>query len=425
MLQRSSNDNLITEKFIYMNTIVTSTPARTEKKCMFAVRLVKKFIPLFCCRQFGFIAAVFGFVILFPSTPKAIDISAKQAILVDFDTGAELYKKNADELMSPASMTKLMTVYLIFERLKDGRLLLDDELDVSRKAWKKGGSKMFVEVGKQVRVEDLIRGIVVQSGNDATIVIAEGLSGSEEAFAQEMTIKARELGMSNTQFRNASGWPDPEHRTTARDLAILTEATIREFPDFYRYYAEGTFSYSGIKQSNRNPLLGRYKGADGLKTGYTENAGYGLTSSATKNGRRLILVLNGMPSEKARKIESHRLLDWGFREFENYKLIETNEEITSVGVWLGTDTHVPLLANTDVLLTMKRRLRKTLKVTISHDEPLPAPIKKGNTHGEMTISIAEREPIKMPLIAGKDIERLGPGGRIPAALSYLLWGASK
>jgi len=373
----------------------------------------------------AFLATVLGLLLIQPGTLRALDTSAKQAILIDYETGVELYSKNADELMPPASMTKMMTVYLIFERLKEGRLSLDDELSVSRKAWKKGGSKMFVEVGKRVRVEDLIRGIVVQSGNDATIVVAEGLSGSEEAFAREMTIKARELGMSNSEFRNASGWPDPEHRTTARDLAILADATIREFPDFYRYYAEGTFTYSNIKQNNRNPLLGRYRGADGLKTGHTENAGYGLTSSAIRNGRRLILVLNGMPSERARRNESQRLLDWGFREFGNYKLFETNEEIASVGVWLGADTHVPLLAKTGVLLTMERRLRKTLKVTISHDDPLPAPIKKGNALGEMTVSIAEREPIKIPLIAGTDIERLGPSGRISAALSYLLWGASK
>ena len=392
---------------------------------MFSLRPLKNPMQSSKSRQLALIFAVFALLTVLPGTPKAIEISAKQAILIDFETGTELFKKNADELMSPASMTKLMTVYLIFERLKDGRLSLDDELHVSRKAWKKGGSKMFVEVGKQVRVEDLIRGIVVQSGNDATIVIAEGLSGSEEAFAQEMTMKARQLGMSNSQFRNASGWPDPEHRTTARDLAILTEATIREFPDYYQYYAEGTFSYSGIKQSNRNPLLGRYKGADGLKTGYTENAGYGLTSSASKDGRRLILVLNGMPSEKVRKIESQRLLDWGFREFKNYELIKTNEEFASVSVWLGTDSHVPLLAKTDLLLTVARRLRKTLRVTISHDEPISAPIKKGTELGEMTISIAERKPIKIPLIAGKDIERLGPSGRIPAALNYLLWGASK
>tara|TARA_B100000676_G_C18084047_1_gene853548 strand:- start:1742 stop:2920 length:1179 start_codon:yes stop_codon:yes gene_type:complete len=392
---------------------------------MFSLRPLKNPMQSSKSRQLALIFAVFALLTVLPGTPKAIEISAKQAILIDFETGTELFKKNADELMSPASMTKLMTVYLIFERLKDGRLSLDDELHVSRKAWKKGGSKMFVEVGKQVRVEDLIRGIVVQSGNDATIVIAEGLSGSEEAFAQEMTMKARQLGMSNSQFRNASGWPDPEHRTTARDLAILTEATIRDFPDYYQYYAEGTFSYSGIKQSNRNPLLGRYKGADGLKTGYTENAGYGLTSSASKDGRRLILVLNGMPSEKVRKIESQRLLDWGFREFKNYKLIKTNEEFASVSVWLGTDSHVPLLAKTDLLLTVARRLRKTLRVTISHDEPISAPIKKGTEIGEMTISIAERKPIKIPLIAGKDIERLGPSGRIPAALNYLLWGASK
>ena len=423
---RLSNNRLIGAKLCRYEYESFPLRAREDKSCMLDIRFPQNFfLTPSICRRLMLAAVALVLVAALPVTTKALDTSAKQAILIDFETGVALYSKNADELMPPASMTKMMTVYLIFERLKEGRLSLDDELRVSRKAWKKGGSKMFVAVGKRVRVEDLIRGIVVQSGNDATIVVAEGLSGSEEAFAREMTMKARELGMSNSEFRNASGWPDPKHRTTARDLAILAEATIREFPDFYRYYAEGTFTYSNIKQNNRNPLLGRYRGADGLKTGHTENAGYGLTSSAVRNGRRLILVLNGMPSERARRNESQRLLDWGFREFGNYKLFETNEEIASVGVWLGSDTHVPLLAKTGVLLTMERRLRKTLKVTISHDDPLPAPIKKGNALGEMTVSIAEREPIKIPLIAGKDIERLGPSGRISAALSYLLWGASK
>ncbi len=219
--------------------------------------------------------------IFVPVASSALETSAKQAILLDFDSRAVLYSKNADNLMPPASMTKMMTIYLLFERLKEGRLALDDELLVSRKAWRKGGSKMFVEAGKRVRVEDLIRGIVIQSGNDATIVAAEGLEGSEQAFAREMTMKARDLGMSNTTFRNASGWPDPEHRTSARDLAILAEATIRNFPEMYRYYAEREFTYSRILQRNRNPLLGRFQGADGLKTGHTEAAGYGLTASAT------------------------------------------------------------------------------------------------------------------------------------------------
>jgi D-alanyl-D-alanine carboxypeptidase (penicillin-binding protein 5/6) len=327
--------------------------------------------------------------------------------------------------MPPASMTKMMTVYLLFERLEEGRLYLDDQFLVSRKAWEKGGSKMFVEAGKNIKVEDLIRGIVVQSGNDATIVVAEGLAGNEDAFAREMTDKARELGMSNTTFRNASGWPDPEHRTTARDLAILAEATIRNFPDYYKYYAEKKFTFSAITQRNRNPLLGRLKGADGLKTGHTENAGYGLTSSAIRDGRRLILVLNGMTSGRARKIESQRILDWGFREFGNFNLFATDEKITSVDVWLGEKPSIPLLAKEGVLLTMERKHRKSLKVIIRHMEPIPAPIKKGSKLGDIFVNVADRGQIQIPLIAGEDAQRLGPSGRISASLGYLLWGGSR
>lgn len=375
--------------------------------------------------NFAFCASVAVFLAYAPSVAGALETSAKQAVLLDYETGVELYSKNADKLMPPASMTKMMTAYLLFERLVEGRLSLDDELLVSSKAWKKGGSKMFVEAGQNIKVEDLIRGIVVQSGNDATIVVAESLSGNEDAFAREMTDTARKLGMSNTTFRNASGWPDPEHRTTARDLAILAEATIRNFPDYYKYYAERKFTFSSITQRNRNPLLDRLKGADGLKTGHTKNAGYGLTSSAIRNGRRLILVLNGMPTEKARKIESQRILEWGFREFDNFNLFAANEIITSVGVWLGEKPLIPLLAKEGVLLTIERKLRKSLKVTIRHAEPIPAPIKKGMKLGDILVNISNRSPIQIPLIAGEDVQRLGPSGRISATLGYLLWGSSR
>ena len=374
---------------------------------------------------FAFCALIVVSLTYAPSVARALETKAKQAVLLDFETGVELYSKNADELMPPASMTKMMTVYLLFERLEEGRLFLDDQFLVSRKAWEKGGSKMFVEAGKNIKVEDLIRGIVVQSGNDATIVVAEGLAGNEDAFAREMTDKARELGMSNTTFRNASGWPDPEHRTTARDLAILAEATIRNFPDYYKYYAEKKFTFSAITQRNRNPLLGRLKGADGLKTGHTKNAGYGLTSSAIRNGRRLILVLNGMRSGRARKIESQRILDWGFREFGNFNLFATDEKITSVDVWLGKKLSIPLLAKEGVLLTMERKHRKRLKVVIRHMEPIPAPIKKGKKLGDIFVNVADRGPIQIPLIAGEDVQRLGPSGRISASLRYLLWGGSR
>lgn len=384
--------------------------------------------------QFGYFRFVIGAVALTvmaivvlssPAPALALDTKAKQAILVDFETGVVLYSKNPDELMPPSSMTKLMTTYLIFERLKEGRLSLDDELSVSKKAWKKGGSKMYVLVGKRVRVEDLIRGIVVLSGNDASIVAAEGLAGSEDAFAREMTAKARELGMQHSTFKNASGWPDPEHRTTARDLAILAEATIRDFPEFYHYYSEREFTFANISQPNRNPVLGRYPGADGLKTGHTEEAGYGLTASAVRKGRRLILVVNGLASENDRKTESQRLLDWGLREFGNYKLFEANEQIASAGTWLGDKPSIPLLAKEGVLLTMERKHRKSLKVTIRHDEPIPAPIKKGSKVGEIIVSIADRDPMNIPLIAGADVQRLGPSGRLSAAIHYLLWGASQ
>ncbi|PPR65055.1 MAG: D-alanyl-D-alanine carboxypeptidase DacA [Alphaproteobacteria bacterium MarineAlpha4_Bin2] len=360
-----------------------------------------------------------------PHASFSLETAAKQAVLLDYETGLHLYSKNADELMSPASMTKMMTVYLIFERLKEGRLSLEDQFLVSRKAWRKGGSKMFVEAGERVSVEDLIRGIVVQSGNDATIVVAEGLSGSEEAFAREMTEKARDLGMSNTTFKNASGWPDPDHRTSAGDLAILAGATIKNFPEMYHYYAEREFTFSQIKQQNRNPLLGRLRGADGLKTGYTENAGYGLTASAMRDGRRLIIVLNGLPSERARKVESQRMMDWGFREFGNYKLFEANEKIESASVWLGKTARVPMLAKEGVLLTLERKYRRDLKVKIRYEAPISAPIKKGAVLGDIFVEVANRSPITVQLIAGKDVARLGPGGRLTAALGHLLWGASK
>jgi len=352
----------------------------------------------------------------------ALETTAKQALLMDYDTGVELFAKNADTEMRPASMTKMMTVYLLFERLKDGSLSLDDEFSVSTKAWRKGGSRMFLEAGSRVRVEDLIRGIVVQSGNDASIVVAEGLAGDEEAFAREMTSKARSLGMSQTTFKNASGWPDPEHKTTARDLSILIEATIRDFPDLYRYYSETSFKYNSIKQNNRNPLLYRNGGTDGLKTGHTEESGYGLSASAIRNGRRLILVINGLPSQKSRRSESERLLDRGFREFNNYALFERGAFLTNAGVWLGRENIVPLVAKEGLQLTLKRKLRKALKVTVRHMSPIPAPIEKGAPIGMIVVTLPDRNPIEIPLLAGKSVGRLGLSGRFTSVVGYLLWG---
>ena len=359
------------------------------------------------------------------SSATARDTPARQAILIDVATGTVLFSKNADERMPPASMSKLMTAYMVFERLADGRLSLDDEFPVSERAWRKGGSKMFVEVGKRVRVEDLLRGIIVQSGNDACIVVAEGLSGSEQAFAEEMTKKADEIGLTDSNFRNASGWPDPDHYMSARDLARLATRLVQDFPQFYPIYSEKEFTFAGIKQGNRNPLLYKNMGADGLKTGPTEESGYGLTASAVRDGRRLVLVVNGLESVTQRARESERLLQWGFREFKNYPLFKAGETVAEADVWLGKTGSVPLLLETPLTLTLSRKDRQEMNVTVNYDGPIPAPIAKGAQVATLRIAAPGLEaPVERPLIAGADIDQLGFVGRIGAALQHLLLGAA-
>jgi len=360
-------------------------------------------------------------------TASAVELktAAKQVLIMDFETGAEIFAKNADEPMQPASMTKLMTIYLLFEKLKNGSLSLDDTFPVSKKAWKMQGSKMFVLVGKRIRVEDLIRGIIVQSGNDATIVVAEGIAGSEAAFAEMMTEKARQLGMTNTVFRNASGWPDPEHVTTARDIAILARATIRNFPKYYHYYSELTFKYSNIEQGNRNPLLYANIGADGLKTGHAEVSGYGLAASAKRGDRRIILVAHGMKSMRERSRESERLITWALREYNNYRLFQAGAVVTKADVWLGETKQVPLTVKSDLVVVMKRAARRKMKVIAKFTEPVPAPIAAGSTVGTLSITAPGLETMEMPLLAAKDVPQRGPFGRITAALSYLIWGSSQ
>jgi D-alanyl-D-alanine carboxypeptidase (penicillin-binding protein 5/6) len=359
------------------------------------------------------------------AVPAEFETAAKQVVILDYATGAELFAKNADEIMEPASMTKMMTVYMIFERLKNGSLSLTDTFLVSENAWRKQGSKMFVPVGGKIGVEDLIRGIVVQSGNDASIVVAEGLAGSEEAFAQQMTEKARELGMMNTVFKNASGWPDPGHHTTARDLAILAAATIRNFPKYYAYYAEESFIYNKIKQGNRNPLLYKNTGADGLKTGHTEAAGYGLTASAQRGDMRLVLVAHGMGSMRERAAESNRLLDWAFREFHSYPLFKGGEKVADAPVWLGDAETVPLALEQDLTAVFKRSSRKEMKVTVTMEEPVAAPIKKGAPVGKLVVTAPDMKPIERPLLAAADVGPLGMVGRFKAAIGYLVWGGGK
>jgi D-alanyl-D-alanine carboxypeptidase (penicillin-binding protein 5/6) len=358
------------------------------------------------------------------TSAQAIETNAREAFIMDFDTGAVLLNKEGDTLTEPASMTKMMTVHMLFKYIKDGRVSMDDTFHVSEKAWRKGGSKMFVEVNSNVSVSDLLYGIIVQSGNDAAIVVAEGLSGSEEAFAEAMTEEARAIGMTKSVFKNATGWPAEGHLVTVRDLAILARDTIRNFPDLYELYSVKEFTYNGIRQPNRNPLLGTSAGVDGLKTGHTEAAGYGLTASAERDGRRLIIVVNGLDSVRERRTESQKLLDWGFREFDNYDLFAEGEIVSSANVWLGSETKVDLVAEKEVLLTLPRTASRDMKVSVVYDGPIPAPISQGDQIATLKIEVPDQDTIEFPLYAAHDVGRLGFVGRIGAAIKYLLWGAN-
>lgn len=363
-----------------------------------------------------------------PPTPAQtplgpIDTLARHALVVDFDTDAVLLEKNADERMPPSSMSKLMTMYMVFEQLKQGRMRLDQELPVSERAWRMGGSKMFVQIGSQVKVEDLIRGVVVQSGNDACIVFAEAIAGSESQFAELMNERARQIGLTSSTFRNSTGWPDPEHRTTCRDLARLARRIILDFPEYYRYYNERSFRFNDISQDNRNPALARVAGADGLKTGHTEEAGYGLTASAKRGERRLILVFNGLPSMRARAEESERLLEWGFREFENVVLFRASDVVEQVPVYLGERATVPLVGGQDLIVTLPRAWRSRLQVRLRYEAPLPAPVLKGARHGTIEVSGQGIPSQQHELFAGADVDRLGIVPRIPAVIGRWITGS--
>jgi D-alanyl-D-alanine carboxypeptidase (penicillin-binding protein 5/6) len=350
-----------------------------------------------------------------------VDTAARWAFIQDFNTGAALLEKNPDVEMPPSSMTKLMTIYLVYERLKQGKLRLEDELLVSERAWRMAGSKMYVQVGTQVKVEDLIRGVIVQSGNDACIVFAEAIAGSEEQFAELMNAKAKELGLNNTNFRNSTGWPDPEQHMSCRDIATLARRIIRDFPEYYHYDAEKTFKYNNIEQGNRNPLV--QKGtADGLKTGHTEAGGYGLVASAKRGERRVILVLNGLESMHQRAEEGERLMDWAFANFEDVTLFAAGDVVERVPVWLGTKPSVPLIGGRDLVVTMPRNWRKNASVKVSYDSPIRAPVAKGTTLGKLVVVGQGVPAMDVPLLAGEDVEKLGLPGRAIAVLSHYVTG---
>ncbi len=366
------------------------------------------------------VAVVFAALAAQPAL--AFETAAEEAILIDLTADTVLFEKNPDRPIPPASMSKIMTAYMVFERLKSGDLSLDDTFLVSEKAWRKGGSKMFVEVGDRVAVRDLLRGMIVQSGNDASIVLAEGIAGSEAAFAEQMNAAARELGLDDSNFANATGWPDQEHRMSARDLATLASVLIREFPEYYDLYAETEFTWHDISQTNRNPLLYRNIGADGLKTGHTEEAGYCLTASAERNGRRLVMVVTGLDSARQRAEESERLLEWGFREFAAERLFEVGEVVEEAEVWLGEQTMVPLVVAEDAVMALRRDARDELEVRVSYEGPIPAPIEQGARLATLTVEAPGMPARSFPLLAGESVERLGPIGRLLAGVKHLILG---
>jgi len=365
--------------------------------------------------------AILAALLLAPAA-RADTTIAPHAILIDGTTGTVLLEKDADTPLPPASMSKLMTVLMVFERLKAGVLSMDQTFPVSHKAWKMGGSKTFVRVNRRVSVADLLRGVIVQSGNDASIVIAEGISGSEEAFAEAMTARARELGLTSVNFTNATGWPHPQHEISPRDLARLAQILVTEFPEYYGMFAERDFEFNKIKQRNRNPLLGRVPGADGLKTGHTNAAGYGLTASAERDGRRLYLVLNGLKNSRARARESERLIEWGFREFEAYPLVKRGDTVERAAVWLGSVDHVPLVPDRDVVLSLKRQARSGLKASVRWTGPVVAPVKEGQQLAVLRLEAPGIQPVEHPLYAGTDVERVGFFGRIFERMRAMIFG---
>ncbi|MFW0776815.1 MAG: D-alanyl-D-alanine carboxypeptidase family protein [Rickettsiales bacterium] len=368
-----------------------------------------------------FISVLSVLALSFASPATAIETEAGQAFMIDMETGNVLLNKNGDERMPPSSMSKLMTTYVLFSKLKNGELKLDDTFMVSEKAWRMKGSKTFVPLGEPISIEDLIHGIVIQSGNDACIVVAEGISGTEEGFADLLNQTATDIGMTGSHFVNASGWPDENHYVTSRDLALLAKRLIEDFPEYYHYFAKPEYTYNNIKQYNRNLLLKGDVGVDGLKTGHTEAAGYGITLSAKKGDRRLILVINGMTSEKQRAEEGEKLLRWGFREFTNKKLASAGQEVAKANVWFGSKLTVPLVISEDLVLTLPASTNQDISYVLRYTGPIPAPIEKGSQIAELVISVGDKEEV-IPLTAGESIAKLSGFDYALAKLKYSIIG---
>ena len=363
--------------------------------------------------------------VLAPATaaPTPPAVTAKAFVLYDYHTGQVLAENDSDLRADPASLTKIMTAYVAFEALARGDLKLDDPVDISRNAWRTGGSRMFVEVDSQVRAEDILHGIITQSGNDASVAMAEHLAGAEETFGQVMTETARRLGMNDSQFRNASGLPDPEHYTTAMDLARLATATIANFPQYYPWYSLRSFTYNNITQPNRNRLLWWDSGVDGLKTGHTNSAGYCLVASGTRGDMRLIAVTLGSPTNRQRFRDAQALLTWGYRFFESRKLFAGGEERTRVRVWGGEPTELALGLAQDAYVTVPRGQYKDLSAAVEVNGPVRAPVAKDTPMGMLRVRKGDEVVLERPLVALTEVPQGGIFRRLMDAA--VLWWQSE
>jgi serine-type D-Ala-D-Ala carboxypeptidase (penicillin-binding protein 5/6) len=340
---------------------------------------------------------------------ETFETKAAQAILIDANSGAVFFEKNADDLIPPASMSKLMTLTLVMEALKAGKLTLDQELLISEDAWRRGGSAsggstMYAELNSRVKVVDLMHGAMIQSANDACIAFAEALSGSEPAFAQRMTERGHELGLQKAIFRNSTGLPDPEHLMSVRDLTILARHIITDFPEYYKFYSEPEFTWNNITQQNRNPLLKDYPGADGVKTGYTREAGYGLVGSAVRDGRRLLMVIAGLKSINERKEEAQKLLDWGFRQFKPVDIYAAGETVSKARVWGGASRWVNLVTKKDVRLALSQQEQNKIEVKLNYTGPLMAPVKAGQQVGTVRFLIDGKAVAEVPVETASSVD---------------------
>lgn len=351
--------------------------------------------------------------------PSPPGVAASAHILVDFHSGQVLSEHEADARMEPASLVKMMTTYVVLAELAAGHIHLTDKVRISEKAWRKGGSKMFVEVNSEVSLEDLLKGVIIQSGNDASIALAEHVAGSEESFTQLMNNHARRLGLTGTHFTNSTGWPDPDLHTTARDMAHLGAALIRDFPEHYGWHAIKSFVFNGINQQNRNRLLWRDDGVDGIKTGHTEAAGYCLVASAQRESMRLIAVVMGVQSEKVRADETGKLLSFGFRFYETHRIYAAEQPLTSARVWLGAQQEVSLGLLEDLYVTVPRGQYESAAVSLTADPAITAPVERGDPRGFLRVTLGEQTLLERPLLA---LSPVGEGGIVRKAVdTVLLW----